>query len=345
MLQLVYNTPPTWTNFQTNASYHAQGAAINFSTIGASDPDNDAITIYVGNQSGNYNLCSGTGSSSFASCIANDWHTSDTRWTAYAIIGDGTVNSTEKSITVITDSGPPAMSNVQQNITWLGLTSYANFSTVAQDSGIGLNMSWIETNETGSFKNYTDGTYGSPRSHNSVLTAVTVNFTWRNTSTGSANKVIAWRICANDSNGLISCGSYKYIYHIPYLVSYTGNVLSSVSVSNENDVSVYWSGTGSPVFNISMPFYGGAGGGYCNYKVTNAKSVTISNATDSCFLYVTSKLRYANERNRVQLAPELRLTTPKNLPSAIGAAAITGLIVVYAYVKKRKKKAYAEEVA
>lgn len=94
------------------------------------------------------------------------------------------------------DSTPPQWSNPNVNVTNPHRGEPVNISALWQDSGVGLDMAWLSTNETDSWFNYTGGTYGSPRSL-SGTDPVTVNFTWTN-NTGSP-RVIGWIMYANDT--------------------------------------------------------------------------------------------------------------------------------------------------
>ncbi|MCD6371457.1 MAG: LamG domain-containing protein [Candidatus Aenigmarchaeota archaeon] len=66
-----------------------------------------------------------------------------------------------------------------------------------KDNG-NLSYAILSTNETGQWKNYTDGSYGSPLYLNHFWTFA--NFTWQNPSIQSGT-IVAWRIYVNDSAG------------------------------------------------------------------------------------------------------------------------------------------------
>jgi len=95
------------------------------------------------------------------------------------------------------DTTPPTWSSPSVNVTNPHRGEPVNISTLWQDTGVGLNKAWLSTNETSTWVNYTDGTYGSPRSL-SGTNPVTVNFTWITTG---RPRVIGWIIYANDTNG------------------------------------------------------------------------------------------------------------------------------------------------
>jgi len=96
------------------------------------------------------------------------------------------------------DTTPPIWSQPNVNITNPHRGEAVNISVVWEEPDSALASSTLETNETRVWKNYTDGTYGSPRtiSGNGPLT---VNFTWVN-NTGTP-RVIGWRMYAENSQG------------------------------------------------------------------------------------------------------------------------------------------------
>lgn len=96
------------------------------------------------------------------------------------------------------DSTPTIWSNPNVNVTNPNRAEPVNISVVWEDSG-GADFAWLATNETGAWKNYTDGTYGSPRNLGDTASPITVNFSWIN-QTGSP-RVIGWKVYANDTSG------------------------------------------------------------------------------------------------------------------------------------------------
>lgn len=106
-----------------------------------------------------------------------------------------------------------------------------------------LNYSWIETNETGAWKNYTGGTYGSPIDINLTADQTWSNYSWKNTSI-AADTVIAWRIYANDSENNVNFTEGAFTVHIP-----------------------------DATFTVAMPT------NYVFYNITNESEATASNTT------------------------------------------------------------------
>lgn len=102
------------------------------------------------------------------------------------------------NVTYSIDITPPQWSQAQDNSSYkIYRGQVVNISAVWQDD-TSLDKAWLSTNETGAWKNYTDGTYDSPRSL-SGTGPITVNFTWFN-ETGKP-RVIGWIIYANDTSG------------------------------------------------------------------------------------------------------------------------------------------------
>ncbi|MFQ6068091.1 MAG: hypothetical protein ACE5KD_00955 [Candidatus Bathyarchaeia archaeon] len=100
-------------------------------------------------------------------------------------------------VVAVVDTDPPTFSNNNTNTTSIykgePILIYANWSDNSN-----LNYSWLSTNETGAWKNYTDGTYDSPIDINLTIGETWSNFTWQNTTFVGT---VAWKIYANDSAG------------------------------------------------------------------------------------------------------------------------------------------------
>ena len=92
---------------------------------------------------------------------------------------------------------PPSYSNQGQNASSIYPSDAIELYAFWEDNGK-LSHAWLATNETGTWKNYTDGTYGSPLSLNSL--EGWSNFTWQNSSILRKTK-IAWKIYVNDTCG------------------------------------------------------------------------------------------------------------------------------------------------
>jgi len=77
------------------------------------------------------------------------------------------------------------------------------------DDNVNLSHAILSTNETGTWFNITDSTYGS------VMTLANLtywsNFTWQNTSL-NGSKVVAWKIFANDTEGYWNVTSEMFFY-------------------------------------------------------------------------------------------------------------------------------------
>jgi hypothetical protein len=96
------------------------------------------------------------------------------------------------------DGASPRYSLNNSNVTSIcsgdAVLIYANWT-----DDVALNYSWLSTNETGQWKNYT-ANYGSPIDINLTSGQTWSNFTWKNSSV-TGGTTVAWRIYANDSSG------------------------------------------------------------------------------------------------------------------------------------------------
>jgi hypothetical protein len=97
-------------------------------------------------------------------------------------------------------SAPPLWSNQMTNDTDNIILSNGTIKLSAQGyDDVALDFAILSTNESGSWVNYTDGTYGSPINMNDASeTWVWSNFTWRN---NSISGVVGWKIYYNDTYG------------------------------------------------------------------------------------------------------------------------------------------------
>ena len=77
-----------------------------------------------------------------------------------------------------------------------------------------LNYSWLSTNETTNWVNYTGGVHGSPIDINLTAGQTWSNYSWQNT-TIQADMVVAWRIYANDSENNTNFTEGTFLVHIP----------------------------------------------------------------------------------------------------------------------------------
>jgi hypothetical protein len=101
-------------------------------------------------------------------------------------------------ITITGDTSPPQYSYNNSNTTtpFVGdaVLIYANWT-----DNVDLDWAWLWTNETGTGKNWTSGTYG-PININLTGTQTWSNFTWKNSSVAPGT-IVTWKIYANDSAG------------------------------------------------------------------------------------------------------------------------------------------------
>ena len=101
----------------------------------------------------------------------------------------------------INHSAPPKWRNQTTNTTENLIYTKNSIQLSAEVfDDVGLSYAWLSTNETGEWKNYTDGTYGSPIYLNNLANSwVLVNFSWKNDSFLAGS--VAWKIYVNDTTG------------------------------------------------------------------------------------------------------------------------------------------------
>jgi hypothetical protein len=113
---------------------------------------------------------------------------------------------------VVNHSSPPKWDNQTTNISTNFIYTKDSIQLAVQTfDDVGLAYAWLSTNETGEWKNYTDGTYGSPIYLNNLANSwIWANFSWRNNSFLSGN--VAWKIYINDTTGKENVTDIKTFY-------------------------------------------------------------------------------------------------------------------------------------
>ncbi len=116
-----------------------------------------------------------------------------------SVITADTTVATFEAFTISFDTVPPVWSSAQDNSSYkIRRGDAVNISAVWNDT-LPLNQSWLSTNETGAFVNYTGYPYPPRALGNSPSLT---NWTWQN-QTGKP-RVIGWVIYANDSGNNIN---------------------------------------------------------------------------------------------------------------------------------------------
>jgi len=94
------------------------------------------------------------------------------------------------------ETDPPTFESNNSNASTINsdepVSLYANWSDAT-----GLGYAWLWTNETGTGKNWTGGTHGSPININLTAGETWSNFTWQNSTFGCG--VVGWKIYANET--------------------------------------------------------------------------------------------------------------------------------------------------
>ncbi|MFH1228924.1 MAG: PQQ-binding-like beta-propeller repeat protein [Candidatus Aenigmatarchaeota archaeon] len=149
--------------------------------------------------------------------------------------GSNYVPVSEGWVVNVSDTSAPTWSQLGANATVIGIGKtiklFANWS-----DNYNLDYSWLSTNETGAWRNYTGGTYGSPYNINQSPAETWSNFSWNNASI-PAGSVVGWMIYANDSTENVNVTQLQYfIMNLSELWNYTtgGSLFSSPAIADVN---------------------------------------------------------------------------------------------------------------
>lgn len=166
-----------------------------------------------------------------------------------------------------------------------------NISAEGYD-GVGLAYAWLETNESGSWMNFTgtaSGNYSSPKGLSDVAATWTqTNFTWKNSSISSG--CVGWRIWYNDTQGSVNSTDVGIFFVDglePTFVNASANT-SSGSVGGTVRFTGYWNDTSSSRFLVddSASFTD------CSYSTTTSCLCSGSVTSPGATPYIESTCDY-----------------------------------------------------
>jgi hypothetical protein len=148
------------------------------------------------------------------------------KWAILANDSSENTNITVNKTFIIRDLNAPTVSDQNQNATIIHAGDVLNLSTVWTDNAL-LDWSWLSTNETGSWINYTSGSIDRlPRNlTNFSAGPATINFTWQNTSLTAG--AISWKIYANDTANNVNVTSPMTFYSYGWANITNATVISS----------------------------------------------------------------------------------------------------------------------
>jgi hypothetical protein len=127
-------------------------------------------------------------------------------------------------------------------------------------------------------------------------------------------------------------------------ILYKSNAALSVSYlrcANATDFEFTWKGTGYTNLTLDLPWSSGVlTGNKCEYGATFAERITSQNTSLGCTVAINSTKLYQGDAMKVYASVALQTTLPPNLPAAIGATAILGIIVIYKIVTRKKSAGF-----
>jgi len=168
------------------------------------------------------------------------------------------------------------------------------------------------------------------------LTPKWSNFSYTPTT---CNKVVGWKITANDSSGASNTTTIGTFYVMPYLYSTSdSSIISSIaSCSSKHNATITPTGSGDVNLTFYMPYFvRNATFKECNYEVTeDADRVKISPSTEYCAVYVTNLEAESGTTFYVKESTGIKAFPPSNLPAAVASAGLV-IIVIYSIVTRKR---------
>ena len=166
---------------------------------------------------------------------------------------------------------------------------------------------------------------------NDSLTAKWSNFSYTPTT---CNKVVGWKITANDSSATSNTTTIGTFYVMPYI--YQGTGLTATCTSKHN-ATITPSTTGDINATFLAPYFvRNATFKECSYEITeDADRIKITNASEYCNITVINLEAKSGTSFYLQESTGLSAYPPPNLPSAIAAAGLI-IIVIYTITTRRR---------
>ena len=160
---------------------------------------------------------------------------------------------------------------------------------------------------------------------NDSITATWSNFSYTPTT---CNKVVGWKITANDSSGTSNVTTVGTFYTMPYLVVGSG----TLTCTNKHNATL--TQTGSQGVSLYMPFFQrNATFKECSYTCNNCDTLNITNATEYCIVNATTK---SVTSVRFDEGVFIKAFPPSSLPAALAGSLAVIVIVIYTYTTRKK---------
>jgi len=160
--------------------------------------------------------------------------------------------------------------------------------------------------------------------------------TWSNFSytPTTCNKVVGWKITANDSSATSNTTTIGTFYVMPYIYSGAG---LNATCTNKHNATITPSTTGDINATFLAPYFvRNATFKECSYEITeDADRIKITNTSEYCNITVINLEAESGTSFYLQESTELRAYPPPNLPSTIAAAGLI-IIVIYTITTRRR---------
>jgi len=157
------------------------------------------------------------------------------------------------------------------------------------------------------------------------------NFSYTPTT---CNKIIKWKITANDSSSESNTTTIGTFYVMPYIYSGAG---LNATCTNKHNATITPSTTGDINATFLAPYFvRNATFKECSYEITeDADRIKITNASEYCNITVINLEAKSGTSFYLQESTGLSAYPPPNLPSAIAAAGLV-IIVIYTITTRRR---------
>jgi len=261
------------------------------------------------------------------------------------------VDAATKTIYLISQTSPattatPGVSNISSVELLKEVNLSFGVTTVASSA-----FATLITNQTGIFDNITDGRYGSPFTLNgSANIILNASFIWIDemfTYTGF-NQTLGYQVMVNDSLGNVNISTVSTIKVNAFVITELSNVrsISSIVRNGFPNITITFNRTATQDFSLIMPsVFGNATFSGCNYEAFFAERIQSLNTSfrdageilEYCNITFFSARFNSSGVFTLVVSERFSFVSPRNLPVAIGGAAIITFIIVYLIRITRRK--------
>lgn len=258
--------------------------------------------------------------------------------------------ATDQLFRITSDEISTSITAPTSNQTSVQLLREINLSSGVQTAGTSAFATLI-TNQTGEFKNITDGRYGSPLALRGVTnTLENASFIWIDDMFTYAgfNQTVGYQVMVNDTLGSTNISVISTFRANSHVITEASGVRSISQINRDGfpNVTITFNRSATTNFDMLMPSIArNATFSGCNFeaefagriRTTNQTMDNTSTAIQFCNIsFFDAKI---NTTGTFKLSASIRFSpvSPRNLPVIIGALGILTFIVVYAVRIIRKK--------